>query len=181
MIERTLALIKPDGIERKLIGEIISRFEKAGLKVLAIKMIKPTKEIAERHYPATDEQLIGMGEKTLQATLEETGSLERIKKTFGSTEARKIGEKLREWMIDFLTSGKVVAFVLEGEDAIQRARKLGGYTDPSKAEPGSIRGDLGMDSISKANRERRAVRNLVHLSSSKEEARRELKLWFPEL
>jgi nucleoside-diphosphate kinase len=177
MIERTLVVIKPDGVERGLVDEIISRYEKAGLKVLAKKILRIDKKFAEKHYAATDEQIVGMGLKTLQAS-KENNRLEEMKKIFGTENPKEIGTLLRRWMIEFITSGSVVALLLEGEDAVQVARKITGYTDPSKAEKGTIRGDFGEDSIVKANLERRACRNLVHASGSKEEAEREIALWF---
>ena len=172
MIERTLVLLKPDAIERKLAGRIISRFEDEEFKIIAMKMQKVDKKFAEKHYAASDEQIIGMGKKTLEATGKEA------KKLFGTDNPRKLGEILRQWSIDFISSAPVIAMVLEREDAIAYARKTGGFTDPSKADKGTIRHEFGRDSILKANRERRATENLVHLSGNKEEAGKEIKLWF---
>lgn len=149
MMERTLILVKPDGMKRKLVGEIISRYEKAGLKIVAMKMVKVNRKFAQIHYPKSKQQIVGMGHKTLNATGEDGA-----KKIFGTTDPWKIGLKLREWMIKFLVSAPVIAFILEGEDAVQLVRKVTGFTDPSRAEKGTIRGDLGIDSIIKANREK---------------------------
>lgn len=173
MKERTLVVIKPDGVKRNLIGKIVSRFEDAGLKIVEMKMVKIDKKMAGKHYTASDAQVIGMGNKTLAA-----GGEKRAKELFGTVDQRKIGMELRKWMIDFITSGPVVAMILEGENAIQKVRSVTGFTDPSKAEKGTIRGDFGTDSIVKANEERRATENLIHASGSKEEADREIKLWF---
>lgn len=172
MIERTLVLLKPDAIERKLVGRVISRFEDEGFKISEMKMRKVDEKFAEQHYAATDEQIIGMGNKTLEATGDEA------KKLFGTDDPRKLGEMLRQWSINFISSSPVIAMVLEREDAIAYARKIGGFTDPSKADKGTIRHEFGRDSILKANRERRATENLVHLSGNKEEAGKEIKLWF---
>jgi len=172
MIERTLVLLKPDAIERKLTGKIISRFEEEGFKIIAMKMQKIDKKFAEQHYVASDEQIIGMGKKTLDATGNEA------KKLFGTDDPRKLGEMLRKWSINFISSAPVIAMVLEREDAIAYARKIGGFTDPSKADKGTIRHNFGQDSILKSNREKRATENLVHLSGNKEEAEKEIKLWF---
>lgn len=180
MIERTLALVKPDGVKRRIVGDIISRFQKGGLKIVAMKMVQASRELAEKHYPATEEQITGMGNKTINATKEKTGNLDEVVRLFGSENPKEIGKTLREWMIEFLTSGPVVAMILESDGAIQAARNLGGFTDPIRAEKGTIRGDLGEDSIYQANSEGRATKNLIHLSGSREEAKREINLWFRE-
>jgi len=174
MIERTLVLLKPDAIERRLAGKIISRFEDEGFRIVEMKMRKIDKKFAEKHYAATDEQIIGMGKKTLEATGNEA------KKLFGTDDPRKLGETLRKWSIDFISSAPVIAMVLEREDAIAYARKIGGFTDPSKADKGTIRHDFGEDSILKANREKRATKNLIHLSGNREEAKKEIILWFEQ-
>ncbi|HLC59490.1 MAG TPA: nucleoside-diphosphate kinase [archaeon] len=174
-MERTLVVVKPDGMKRNLVGKIISRFEQEGLKVVAMKMVNVTKKLAEKHYTDSDTQVIGMGNKTLSATGET-----RSNELFGTADAKKIGIKLREWMIDFITSTPVVAFILEGHDAVAKVRKIVGFTDPTRADKGTIRGDLGTDSIMKANEEKRATENLVHASGSVEEAEKEIKMWFDE-
>lgn len=173
MKERTLIIVKPDGMKRKLVGEIISRYEKAGLKIVSMKMMEVKRNFAEKHYPKSKQQILGMGHKTLNAAGEE-----EAKRIFGTIDPWKIGLILREWMVKFLISYPVIAFILEGEDAVQLVRKVTGFTDPSRAEKGTIRGDLGIDSIINANREKRATENLVHASGSVEEAEKEIKLWF---
>jgi len=176
-MERTLVLIKSDAIERGLTEEIIKRYISSGLRVVAKKTVDVDRDLAENHYLDTESQIVGMGNKTLQAA-KEAGTLENIKKIFGTEDPKKIGLKLHEWMIELITSAPSIAMVLEGEEAVQKARRITGYTDPSKAEKGTIRGDFGNDSISRANEERRATKTLVHASGSKEEAEREIKLWF---
>jgi len=173
MIERTLVIVKPDGVKRNLVDEILKRYTDAGLKIVARKTVTATKELAEKHYTDSEEQIVGMGNKTL-AVAGEDGT----RKIFGTNNPREIGMVLRGWSIEFLISGPVVAVVLEGEDTVEKVRKITGFTDPSKAEKGTIRGDLGDDSILKANEERRATRNLIHAAGNKEEAGREIKLWF---
>lgn len=165
MIQKTLVLIKPDGVKRNLIGEIIKRFEEQGLKVNELKMLVAPMSIAEKHYPADQEYLRMIGQKSVDAG-------DKIDDLVG--QGRKVIDAMRE----FLTSGPVVAIILEGEDAVARVREITGFTDPSKAEKGSIRGDLGEDSILNANSEGRPVYNLVHASGDIEEAEREIKLWF---
>jgi len=174
-MERTLVLIKPDGIERGLVGEIISRFEKNNLKIVAIKSVKVSRELAEKHYLASYEQLTGMGKKTLESSSEKD-----VLEIFGTKDPLEIGKKLREWLVEFLSNKMVIAMVLEGENAVSLVRKICGHTNPAKAEKGSIRGDFGIDSIEVANKERRSVRNLVHASGSIEEANREINIWFSE-
>ena len=170
--ERTLILIKPDAMKQNIAGKIISKFEENGLKIIGMKIKKVEKDFAEKHYPDSDAQIIGMGNKTL-------GSGEEVaKKLFGTTDPKEIGLKLRGWLIEFITSTAVIAVVLQGTEAIQKVRNIIGHTDPSKAEKGTIRGDLGEDSILKANKENRATENLVHASGSAEEADSEIALWF---
>lgn len=178
MKERALILIKPDGIERKLTGEIIARFEKSGLRITAVKMLRPSKSLAERHYPATRSQLTGMGNNTIRAFSERYGNLEKVKEKFRTINPYEIGKSLRKWMVKFLSCADVIAFVIEGENAVRRAREIAGSTDPVKAKKGTIRGDFGKDSIAIANKDGRTVRNLVHVSGNRKEAEREIKLWF---
>lgn len=165
MIRQTLVLIKPDAVEKNLIGEVISRYEKVGLKVIALKMLLAPKEIIDKHYPMDQYYLRLIGEKSILAGKKVEDVLVQGKKVVG-------------WLRKFITSGPLVAMVLEGEDAIARVRKISGYTDPASAEKGTIRGDLGTDTILKANQEGRPVWNLIHASGTREEAEKEINLWF---
>jgi len=178
-MERTLVLIKPDGMRRNLADEIISRYIDAGLNIVAKKTVEVSRELAENHYPASDSQVVGMGNKTIQAA-EEAGNPDSVMELFGTKDPREIGMMLREWLVEFIMSVPVIAIILEGDGAIQHVRKLTGFTDPSRAEKGTIRGDLGEDSIQKANSEKRATENLVHASGNPEEAAAEIALWFTE-
>src|SRR2546425_16335 len=144
MLERTLVVIKPDGVKRGLVDEIISRFEKSGLKIISRKNLTVDKNFAEKHYAATDEQLIGMGARTVQEA-ETTSKVEETKKVFGTIDPKKIGMMLREFLIDYIAMGPVVALVIGGEDAIKKAREIIGNTDPKKATKGTLRGDFGKD------------------------------------
>jgi len=148
VIEKTLVLIKPDGVQRGLIGEIILRFEKAGLKIAGLKMVWPDKEFASKHYT------------------------EDI--------AKRRGEQVRNWLLDYITEGPVIAMVLEGVEAVEHARKLSGPTEPRIALPGTIRGDFAHVSFAYANKKKSPTKNLVHSSGSKEEAKSEVSLWFSE-
>ena len=135
-------MIKPDGVERGLIGEIIKRFETHKLRIVAMKMLRPERGLVEKHY-----------------------------------EMHK-GKDFYELLVDYISNKPVVAMVLEGNDAVTKIREIVGATDPAEARKGTIRGDLGIDSMEKATKEGRAINNLVHASGSKEEAEFEIGLWF---
>jgi len=146
MPEQTLVLLKLDAIQRGLIGEVVSRFEKAGLKIAGIKMHQSNEEHAKKHY------------------------------TEDITKRR--GEFVRNKLIKFLTEGPVIAIVLEGINAVEVVRKIVGGTEPRTALPGTIRGDYAHHSYDHADAKEIAIRNLVHASSSKEEAEQEINIWF---
>ncbi|MGZ6340134.1 MAG: nucleoside-diphosphate kinase [Candidatus Limnocylindrales bacterium] len=131
-MERTLVLVKPDGVQRGLVGEILARFERKGLKVVGLRLLEVSRELAERHY------------------------------------AVHAGKHFYAGLVEFITSGPVAAIALEGPDAIATVRRLVGRTMPNEAEPGTIRGDLGISGL----------RNLVHASDAAETAEFELDLWF---
>jgi nucleoside-diphosphate kinase len=177
MMEKTLVVLKPDAVRAGLERQIISRYQKAGLHIVKRKEVSPDKDFAGNHYAATESQIVGMGNKTLSSA-KELNKYDEMIELFGTDDPRKIGEELREWSLQFISSGKVVAFILEGEDAIKTVRKITGFTDPAKADKGTIRADMSKDSILKANFERRACENLVHASGDPEEAKREIALWF---
>ena len=138
-IERTLILVKPDGVARSLVGEVVSRVENKGYKVVGLKMMTPTREILAKHY------------------------------------AEHEGKPFYEPLLDFMLSGPIVAMIAEGNRVIEGFRKLAGTTDPTTAEPGTIRGDLARDQGTKV------VQNIVHGSDSPESAAREIAIFFPEL
>ena len=170
MIERTLVIVKPDGVKRSLTGEIISKFEKAGLKLIGMKMIIIDKNFDKKHYP---ESLIPIiGDKTLK-DYDEMGIKVNENK-------ESIGKKAWEDLLNFITEGPVVAFVLEGVHAVEVVRKLTGSTSPSKAQPGTIRGDYSHISMGYATYRKFGGRNLIHASGTKEEAKKEINLWFKE-
>ncbi len=165
MIQRTLIIIKPDGVAGGFTDEVIKRYEIVGLKVVKRKDLMAPLEIVEKHYPMDPDYLRSIGEKTIAAGQQVTSAEDQ-------------GRKVVTWLRDFITSGPIVVMVLEGEDAVKTARKTTGFTDPSTADKGTIRGDLGTDSILKANQEERPVYNLIHASGSEEEAQKEINLWF---
>ena len=135
MAQRTLVLVKPDGVKKGLTGEIISRLEKKGLKIADMRMLQMDKALARKHYAVHD------------------------------------GKPFFAGLVDFITSGPVVAVVVEGEKSVEVVRKLMGETDPVKAAPGTIRGDYGLD----------IGENLIHGSDSEENAQTEIALFFPGL
>ena len=177
MIQRTLVLIKPDGVAKGLVGEIVNRLEKIGLKIIGMKMQTVDKEFAQKHYPVTDEWFNKVGNNTLSDSAKYGVS---AKKHFDTEDAVKIGKKVHEWNVDYLTSGPVIAIVLEGVHAIENVRKLAGHTVPILSPPGTIRGDLAYHSALSSNIQKRAIYNLIHSSGNKEEAEREIRLWFAE-
>ncbi|MDQ7858527.1 MAG: nucleoside-diphosphate kinase [Armatimonadota bacterium] len=173
--ERTLVFLKPDGVQRGLIGEVLGRFERAGLKVVGLKMVRPTAALLERHYPSDEGFLRTLGTKTREA-FEAAGR--DVTQETGTDDTLVIGRQVRQWLIDFVASAPVAAFVLEGTHAVAVTRKLVGDTLPFRAAPGTIRGDLSADSPTVANLQKRPVRNLVHASGTLEEAAFEIGLWF---
>lgn len=173
--EKTLVLIKPDGVKRGLTGEIIRRIEQRGLKVIALKMFMPGRDQIDEHYPKDPKWIRRLGEKTL-ATYEKFGY--DAMKELGTTDPDQIGKEVRKWLLDFMTSGPLIKMVVEGIHAVEMVRKLVGNTIPAMAEMGTIRGDYSVDSAASANRDKRSIRNIVHASETPEEARHEIEFWF---
>lgn len=175
-MDKVVVIVKPDGVKRGLTGVILSRFEQTGLKIVALKMMTVDRAQVEKHYPFDRvEFLKGMGEKTLKASADY--GKDPIK-TFGTSDPLEIGKKINTWNVEFLTSGPVVAALFEGRHAVDNARKIAGATFPLLAAPGTIRGDLALDSAVYSNDENRSVKNLVHVSGSDEEAKYEESIWF---
>ena len=178
MKQRTLVVLKPDAVKRGLIGEIIKRFERVGLKLVACKMLQVSRELADKHYPLSRREFIeGMGKKTLE-NYKDMG-VDPIKE-MGTDDPYEIGKVIREWLVEMITSGPVLAMVWEGPHAVELVRKITGHTLPLKAEPGTIRGDFSFDSSYLANTGKRAIKNLLHASGDPEEAEYEINLWFSE-
>ncbi|MEK7590212.1 MAG: nucleoside-diphosphate kinase [Patescibacteria group bacterium] len=173
--EKTLVLIKPDGVKRGLIGEIIKRIEQRGLKVIALKMFQATKAELAKHYSDSEANLKAMGEKTL-ATYQKY-ELDPIKE-IGTDDPVKIGKLVHGWIVDFMSSGPIVKMVVQGLHAVEMVRKLVGNTMPSQAEMGTLRGDFSVDSAVLANAQKRGIRNIIHASGNIAEAETEIKLWF---
>lgn len=146
-LEETFCMIKPDGVRRGLVGEILTRFERVGLKIVAMKMVQVSPELAGQHYTYEDI-------------------------------AVRHGEAVRNNLIRFVTESPVVAFVVQGVNAIENVRKLCGATQPLQSAPGTIRGDYSHHTYALTSGIGEAVRNVIHASANKEDAQREVALWF---
>ena len=173
--EQTFVLIKPDGVQKGLIGEIIKRFEQRDLKIVALEMFQPTTEQIDKHYPKNDTWITRLGEKSL-STYKKYGI--DPKPLVGSDDPTKIGPLVRGWVVDYMTSGSLVRIIVQGLHAVDMVRKIAGDTLPYRADMGTIRGDFSNDSPALANSEKRAVMNLIHASETPEEAKHEISHWF---
>ncbi len=169
--EKTLVIIKPDGVQRSLVGDIIKRIEKTGLKMTALKFSVPTPELISEHYQLEEGWLVKAGNKSL-AAYKKKGIKPK------EEDAEKIGRKVLKSLIKYMTSGPVVQMVWQGAHASQIVRKVVGSTEPLTSDVGTIRGDYVIDSYELADLDERAVRNLIHASGNKEEAEKEINLWF---
>lgn len=149
-MERTLIIFKPDAVKRGIVGEILSRFEKAGLKIVGAKMIQPDLEHYHYHYETISKMISRRGQQAFDVTLA------------------------------FMSEGPVIAFVIEGINAANQVRKMVGDTEPEKAVPGTIRGDYAHMGFAHANKHGISVPNLIHASGNAEEAETEIKHWFKE-
>ena len=173
--ERTLVLVKPDGVQRGLTGEVVQRIERRGLKVIAMKMVEVDKKHLEKHFPSDPEWAARLGDKGLKTFAEYKLD---PKEHMGTNDRAEIGQKVKESLFEYMTSGPIVAMVVEGMHSIDMVRKLAGNTLPVFAEMGTIRGDFSVDSPAIANVEGRAIKNIMHASETPEEAKNEIDLWF---
>ena len=169
--ERTLVIIKPDGVQRSLVGEIIKRYERIGLKLAAIKMFIPSEDQIEKHYTLDPNWRRVTGEKTI-ASYTKKG----IKPP--SEDPYEITAVILKNLKKYMTSGPVIAMVWEGAHAVEIVRKVTGGTEPLTSDVGTIRGDFVLDSYQISDTDSRAVRNLIHASGSVGEARNEIAHWF---
>lgn len=171
--ERSLLLIKPDVLQRQIVGEILTRFERKGFKIIAMKMLNATKEQVGEHYFDDEEYLIETGEKAKKGAeargedISDWNSLER-------------GKIIRQRNIEYLTCGPIVAMVLEGFGVISGVRKLLGSTSPAAGDVGTIRDDYSLDTYQLADYVSRSTRTMIHASDSVENANREIAIWFDE-
>jgi nucleoside-diphosphate kinase len=168
--ERSLVLIKPDAVARHLVGEILTRFERKGLKIAAIKLLWPTLEMAGDHYEVTEDWLKSSGERTYNGYLE--------KGVTPPAEPRDLALNTRRKLMDALTAGPVVAMVLEGAHVIELVRKMRGNTSPLFAEVGTIGFDYSLESYELSDAGDWAIKNIIHGSDSFESAAREMAIWF---
>jgi nucleoside-diphosphate kinase len=168
--ERSLVLIKPDAVARHVVGEIITRFERKGLKIAALKLVWPTDEMAGEHYEVTEEWLKSSGERTYQGYLDK--GLEP------PAEPRELALNTRRKLMEALTAGPVVAMVLEGAHVIEVVRKMRGATSPLFAEVGTIGFDYSLESYELSDAGDWAIKNIIHGSDSHESAARETAIWF---
>lgn len=173
--EKTYVMIKPDGVQKGLIGEIIKRFEQRDLKIVALEMFQPTPEMIDSHYPKDEAWITRLGSKTL-ATYEKYNM--DAMADYGTDDPAVIGPNIRKWIIDYMTSAPLVKMVVQGVHAVDTVRKIAGVTMPYLADMGTIRGDFSIDSPALANKEKRPVMNIVHASETPEEAAHEIEYWF---
>lgn len=169
--ERTLVIIKPDGVQRSLIGEIIKRYERVGLKLVAMKMMVPSAELVEKHYTLDPEWRRVTGEKTIK------GYHDKGLKP-PTEDPLEVTRVLLGRLVKYVTSGPVISMVWEGAHAVSIVRKITGSTEPLMSDVGTIRGDFVLDSYQMTDTDGRSVRNLVHASGSVKEAEDEIKHWF---
>lgn len=169
--ERTLVVIKPDGVQRTLIGEIIGRYERIGLKLIGLKLLVPKEDQVHSHYTVDPEWIQKTGEKAISA-------YEKQGKTPPSTDPMEVGNKVLGNLKKYLTSGPVIAMVWQGAHSVEVVRKVTGGTEPRSSDVGTIRGDFVLDSYQMADTDGRAIRNLIHASGSTDEAEKEIDLWF---
>lgn len=168
--EQTLVIIKPDGVQRSLMGEIMGRIERTGLKFVAVKFLVPQADECWKHYNKDEEWFLKKGTRVTED-----------RKTHGmpiEKEPIEYGRDLIKANVDFFTSGPVLALIIEGNQSVAIVKKLVGGTEPLTSDVGTIRGDLTVDSYALSSLDNRAVRNLIHCSDSPEEAQREIPLWF---
>lgn len=169
--EQTLVLIKPDGLQRSLIGEIIKRYEQIGLKLVGLKMVVSNTGHIEEHYTLDPEWRRITGEKTIKG-YKDKGL------TPPSEDPIAVTAKILKGLMKYMTSGPIIAMVWQGAHAVEIVRKLTGGTEPLKSDVGTIRGDYVLDSYQMSDSDGRSVRNLVHASGSKKEAEKEIAHWF---
>ncbi len=171
--ERTLVIVKPDGIQRALIGEIMQRYERLGLKLAALKLFVPTEKMIEEHYLLDPSWKKNVGQKAIDSYLKKG-------ETPPSTDALAVGDLVVGRLKKYMTSGPVIAMVWEGAHSVELVRKITGGTEPRSASIGTIRGDFVVDSYQMADGDDRAIRNLIHASGTVAEAEKEIPHWFSE-
>ncbi|MCX6740712.1 MAG: nucleoside-diphosphate kinase [Candidatus Parcubacteria bacterium] len=170
-MEKTLVIVKPDGVQRNLIGEIISRFERSGLKLVALKMMTADEKMVEKHYTLDPKWLENVGNKSID-------SYKKKGLTPPTEDPVALGKEVLARLKKYVSVGPVIPMIWEGSQAVAMVRKICGGTEPLSAPAGTIRGDYTSESYQFADADERAIRNLVHASGSVEEAANEIDLWF---
>lgn len=168
--ERTFVILKPDAIQRGLVGEIIKRIENTGLKLVAMKFTNATEEQLWTHYNKDDAWFEKQGQRVLDQRRAAGLPIEK--------KAIEYGREIIKALIKFMTCSPVIMMVWEGNQAVGIIKKLVGATEPLSSDGGTIRGDFTLDSYELANLDDRAIRNLVHCSDPVADAEREIPLWF---
>lgn len=168
--EQTLMIIKPDGVQRGLIGEVLRRFERTGLKFIGIKFIVPAEEQCWTHYNKDDAWFLKKGTNIFEARKAAGMPVDK--------EPIEYGRDIIKQLANFMTSGPVLVAVIEGNEAVSVVKKIVGATEPKTSDVGTLRGDFTIDSYDLAGIDGRAVRNLIHCSDAPEEAQREIAIWF---
>jgi len=177
-MEKTLIILKPDAVKRGLIGTIIETFETVGLKLMAVKMVKPEPDVIKKHYPGTPEWIKEMGEKTLSSFKQ---SETDVKVKLGSDDPLKLGQFVYERLVKYWQEGPIIVSVWEGPDAVVVARKLRGHTIPALSSPGTLHAQYSFDSSTLSSGLDRVVKTFIHASGTVEEAEREINYWFSEV
>lgn len=172
MKEKTLVLLKPDAVQRGLVGEIIARFEKTGFKIVGMKLVHSDEKTAGQHYENDEEWLKSVGAKTKSSYAKKGVDLPETE--------LEIGQRIRKQLMDFISMSPAVVLCVEGHGVIEKIRLMCGSTAPMDAIPGTIRGDYSFDSYGLADSSGRPLQNLIHASDSKASAEREIKIWFKE-
>ena len=170
--ERSLIVLKPDAVQRSLMGEIIGRFERKGLKFVAFKFFRPDEDHLFAHYNKDDEWFEKKGQNMINNLKEQGKKPEKEAVEYGKDIIRAVIKEMRQ--------SPVLAIVVEGGDAVKQVVKLVGTTEPATADIGTIRGDFTIDTYAHSTYEDRSIRNVIHCSDSVEEAQREIALWFDE-
>lgn len=168
--QRTLVLLKPDAVQRSLVGEILKRIERTGLKFTAFKFLVPTEDQLVRHYNKDEKWCMEKGTRIMNDRKAHNLPVEK--------DAMAYGKEIVDLIVKFMTAGPVLAFVVEGNESVAVVKKLVGATEPKSSDVGTIRGDFTVDSYDHSSVQNRAVRNLLHCSESPEEAEREIAVWF---
>ena len=164
-MKRTLVIIKPHAVQRGLVGEFLTRFERMGLKIAAIQVVNEQPEFWERFYPSDEHWYENAGRKTLENCRQNDID---VQERLGTTDPAAIGRMVMRWLVDHMSSGDSIAVVLEGNEALRKVRAACGATLPNTATPGTIRFDYSTDSPTLANDEKRPVYNLIHASDPDE-------------